>query len=65
MEEVINKWMLHSAKLCYDPVELEPELMVDMARQQPRKLASYSVSDAVATYYLYMKYASTSVHLGK
>lgn len=44
------------AKLHYDPVELDPELMVDMARCNPKTLANYSVSDAVATYYLYMKY---------
>ena len=44
------------AKLCYDPVELEPELMVEMARHEPKTLANYSVSDAVATFYLYMKY---------
>jgi len=28
-----------------------------MAAEQPQELANYSVSDAVATYYLYMKYA--------
>uniref|UniRef100_A0A915L7P5 DNA polymerase epsilon catalytic subunit n=1 Tax=Romanomermis culicivorax TaxID=13658 RepID=A0A915L7P5_ROMCU len=44
------------AKLRYDPQELDPELMVQMAKEQPKVLASYSVSDAVATYYLYMKY---------
>lgn len=30
--------------------------MCKMAVEQPQKLANYSVSDAVATYYLYMKY---------
>ncbi|XP_015904688.2 DNA polymerase epsilon catalytic subunit A [Parasteatoda tepidariorum] len=44
------------AKLRYDPVELDPEDMCRMAAEQPQVLASYSVSDAVATYYLYMKY---------
>ncbi|KAI1730436.1 DNA polymerase family B domain-containing protein [Ditylenchus destructor] len=44
------------AKLNYDPVELDPELMLQMAKEQPKTLASYSVSDAVSTYYLYMKY---------
>ncbi|KAL7059051.1 hypothetical protein AAHC03_013201 [Spirometra sp. Aus1] len=44
------------AKLHYDPVEMDPELMCRMAREEPRTLANYSVSDAVATYYLYMKY---------
>lgn len=43
------------AKLGYDPVEVDPELMLEMARHQPKTLANYSVSDAVATYYLYMK----------
>jgi len=43
-------------KLGYDPVELDPEEMTPFARDQPQTLASYSVSDAVATYYLYMKY---------
>ncbi|XP_071842244.1 DNA polymerase epsilon catalytic subunit A-like isoform X2 [Apostichopus japonicus] len=44
------------AKLRYDPIELDPEEMCRMASEQPQVLASYSVSDAVATYYLYMKY---------
>lgn len=44
------------AKLRYDPVELDPEDMCRMASEHPQILASYSVSDAVATYYLYMKY---------
>ena len=44
------------AKLGYKPVELDPELMVEKARNDPDCLAIYSVSDAVATYYLYMKY---------
>ena len=44
------------AKLGYDPDELDPELMTPYARERPQVLAEYSVSDAVATYYLYMKY---------
>lgn len=40
----------------YDPVEIDPEDMLTMARDNPLHMASYSVSDAVATYYLYMKY---------
>lgn len=44
------------AKLKYDPVEMDPEVMCRMAREDPHTLANYSVSDAVATYYLYMKY---------
>ncbi|TFK86426.1 DUF1744-domain-containing protein [Polyporus arcularius HHB13444] len=45
-----------TAKLGYDPIELDPELMTPYAMEQPQVLAQYSVSDAVATYYLYMKY---------
>ena len=44
------------AKLRYDPVEVDPEMICPMARESPVELANYSVSDAVATYYLYMKY---------
>jgi DNA polymerase epsilon subunit 1 len=62
------------AKLGYNPIELDPELMTpcviysllcrpysekgtySYAMEQPQTLAQYSVSDAVATYYLYMKY---------
>jgi DNA polymerase epsilon subunit 1 len=59
------------AKLGYNPIELDPELMTPYvlrcifnrsnisdryAVERPQELASYSVSDAVATYYLYMKY---------
>lgn len=42
------------AKLGYDPVEVDPEEMMHMAAEQPQRMASYSVSDAVSTYYLYM-----------
>ena len=41
------------AKLNYDPIEVDPEKMVKFAREQPQQLANYSVSDALATYYLY------------
>ncbi|CEL95962.1 unnamed protein product [Vitrella brassicaformis CCMP3155] len=44
------------SKLKYDPVELDPELMQPYAEERPQDLATYSVSDAVATYYLYKKY---------
>lgn len=44
------------AKLRYDPVELDPEDMCRLASEQPQVMSNYSVSDAVATYYLYMKY---------
>lgn len=46
-------------KLGYDPVEVDPEDMVKLAQTEPVEMAQYSVSDAVATYYLYEKY----VHL--
>ncbi|KAK9452621.1 hypothetical protein V1511DRAFT_507411 [Dipodascopsis uninucleata] len=44
------------AKMGYDPIEIDPELMTKYASEQPQTLSEYSVSDAVATYYLYMKY---------
>lgn len=44
------------SKLGYDPLEIDPELMVQYALEKPIEMAQYSVSDAVATYYLYMKY---------
>lgn len=44
------------AKLGYDPDEIDPELMLRYASERPQTLSEYSVSDAVATYYLYMKY---------
>ncbi|KAF9999127.1 DNA polymerase epsilon catalytic subunit, partial [Modicella reniformis] len=43
-------------KLGYNPLELDPEDMTRFASERPQTLAQYSVSDAVATYYLYMKY---------
>lgn len=43
-------------KLGYDPVEVDPELMLEYAKTRPDHMASYSVSDAVATYYLYTTY---------
>ena len=46
-------------KLGYDPVEVDPEDMVRFAQEKPIHMATYSVSDAVATYYLYEKF----VHL--
>ncbi|KAJ2782430.1 DNA polymerase epsilon catalytic subunit [Coemansia interrupta] len=45
-----------TAKLGYNPMEIDPEDMTRFAQEQPQTLAQYSVSDAVATYYLYMKY---------
>ena len=46
-------------KLGYDPVEVDPEDMVRFAQEKPIHMATYSVSDAVATFYLYEMY----VHL--
>lgn len=43
-------------KLGYDPVEVDPEDMLRFAKERPHHMASYSVSDAVATYYLYNLY---------
>ncbi|GAB4815178.1 hypothetical protein N2152v2_002224 [Parachlorella kessleri] len=48
--------MVTKYKLGYDPVEVDPEDMVRLAAEEPQSMASYSVSDAVATYYLYMTY---------
>lgn len=44
------------AKLRYDPIEIHYEEICRMAAEEPQALCNYSVSDAVATYYLYMKY---------
>ncbi|KAI5192514.1 DNA polymerase epsilon subunit 1 [Nematocida sp. AWRm77] len=44
------------AKLGYHPDELDPEDMMVFASTKPKVLASYSVSDAVATHFLYLKY---------
>lgn len=43
-------------KLGYDPIEVDPEEMLPLAQNNPQRMASYSVSDAVSTYYLYLKY---------
>jgi DNA polymerase epsilon subunit 1 len=43
-------------KLRYNPLEVDPEKMLEYARERPQEMAAYSVSDAVATYYLYMQY---------
>ena len=44
------------AKLKYEPIELDPEDMVECGQNQTQTLAEYSVSDAVATFFLYMKH---------
>jgi DNA polymerase elongation subunit (family B) len=44
------------ALLGFEPEEIPPEQMMDAARDAPHEMARYSVSDAVCTYYLYMKY---------
>ena len=43
-------------KLGYDPVEVDAEDMLRLAVEQPHHMAAYSVSDAVATFYLYTVY---------
>lgn len=43
-------------KLGYDPVEVDAEDMLRLAVEEPHHMAAYSVSDAVATYYLYTVY---------
>jgi DNA polymerase epsilon subunit 1 len=50
------------AKLGFDPLEIDPELMVEYALTRPQMMASYSVSDAVATYYLYLKYVHPFIY---
>lgn len=37
-------------------MEVDPEDMVRYASERPTEMAAYSVSDAVATYYLYQTY---------
>lgn len=49
-------------KLGYDPLELDPEEMVRFATEHPQTLASYSVSDAVATFYLYQNYVHPFIY---
>eukprot|EP00924_Labyrinthula_sp_SR-Ha-C_P002487 maker-scaffold_16-snap-gene-6.20-mRNA-1 protein AED:0.04 eAED:0.04 QI:0/0/0/1/1/1/3/0/2111 len=44
------------AKLGFDPVEIHPEDMLDYAKEKPYEMATYSVSDALCTYYLFEKY---------
>ena len=44
------------AKLFYQAREVDPELMVQYCLIKPQVMAEYSVSDAVATYQIYMKY---------
>ncbi|KAH9386608.1 DNA polymerase epsilon subunit 1 [Nematocida major] len=44
------------AKLGYHPDEIDPENMVLFAETKPKLMASYSVSDAIATHFLYLKY---------
>lgn len=43
-------------KLGYNPEEVDPEDMIMLARKSPHLMAAYSVSDAVATYFLYTTY---------
>ena len=49
------------AKLGYIPDEIDPEDMVKCATECPQKMASYSASDAVATYFLYIKFVHAHI----
>eukprot|EP00173_Palmaria_palmata_P002207 Plantae.Rhodophyta-Palmaria_palmata.ctg2374.p1 GENE.Plantae.Rhodophyta-Palmaria_palmata.ctg2374~~Plantae.Rhodophyta-Palmaria_palmata.ctg2374.p1 ORF type:complete len:167 (-),score=24.85 Plantae.Rhodophyta-Palmaria_palmata.ctg2374:361-861(-) len=44
------------ALLSFEPEKLSPEEMMAACVERPTEMARYSVSDAVCTYYLYMKY---------
>eukprot|EP00039_Didymoeca_costata_P008145 m.108515 g.108515 ORF g.108515 m.108515 type:complete len:2231 (-) comp13968_c0_seq1:73-6765(-) len=50
------------AKLRYDPIEVNYEDICRMAAEQPQELSNYSVSDSVATYYLYQKYVHPFIY---
>lgn len=50
------------AKLGYNPIELDPELMTPYAYSKPQILSEYSVSDAVATFYLFRKIVSNFIN---
>ncbi|KAF9765064.1 DNA polymerase epsilon catalytic subunit A [Nosema granulosis] len=49
-------------KLGYVPEEVEPEDMCSMAQNNPDAMAKYSVSDAVATYFLFTKFVLPHVY---
>nr|AGE96126.1 DNA polymerase epsilon [Encephalitozoon cuniculi] len=49
------------AKLGYFPDEVDPEDMVGLAVSDPERMGSYSASDSVATYFLYIKYVQPHV----
>ena len=53
---IISIILIFRNKLGYDPVEVDPEDMLTYAQTRSSHMASYSVSDAVATYYLYTTY---------
>ena len=40
----------------YEPIEVDPEMMLGIAKEHTQTMAEYAVSDAVATYYLYSKH---------
>lgn len=44
------------ALLGFEPEEIPPEEMMTAAKERPKEMARYSVSDSVCTYFLYMKY---------
>lgn len=49
-------------KLGYEPIEVDPEDMLPLAQSHPQRMASYSVSDAVSTWYLYQKYVHPFIY---
>ncbi|OIR58010.1 MAG: DNA polymerase epsilon catalytic subunit A [Amphiamblys sp. WSBS2006] len=48
-----------AAKLGFSPLEIDHEKAMEYAQTQPFYLASYSVSDAVSTFYLYTEQVSS------
>lgn len=43
-------------KLGFDPIEVDPEEMLPLAKSNPQALCEYSVSDAICTFLLYKKH---------
>ncbi|EAN76998.1 DNA polymerase epsilon catalytic subunit, putative [Trypanosoma brucei brucei TREU927] len=49
-------------KLGYEPIEVDPEDMLPLAQSNPQQMASYSVSDALSTWFLYQKYVHPFIY---
>ncbi|KEG13670.1 putative DNA polymerase epsilon catalytic subunit [Trypanosoma grayi] len=49
-------------KLGFNPIEVDPEDMLPLAQTNPQQMASYSVSDALSTWYLYQKYVHPFIY---